>query len=82
MSEGVDIALDGRQRDLPPVRALDQEVNVVDSLGARDNLLASDEQVVAVGQLGVLWARHGIEGADGQGVLVHDKELSLVLLLD
>lgn len=47
-----------------------------------DGSVTSDEDVVAVAQGGVLWIRHGVEGADGQGVLVHHVEVRAVLLLN
>jgi hypothetical protein len=78
--EGVHVALDGCDGDVECVGALDQHVHVMDALGAGHDLLAADEQVVAVGPPRVLGVGHGVEGARGLGVLVHHVEVSAELL--
>jgi ABC-type lipopolysaccharide export system ATPase subunit len=78
--EGVDVALDRRDGDAALSGALHQQVHVVDTLRAGDDLLAADEQVVAVGPAGVVRVGHRVEGPGAQGVLVHDVEVGAVLL--
>ena len=46
----------------PDIGSLDQQINVMDSLCAGHDLLASDEHIITVGQLRILRIRHGVEG--------------------
>ncbi len=82
MLEGVDISLNGVNRDLPVLSSFDQQIHIVHSLGARHDLLSANEQVVGVGASRVLGARHGVEGSDGKRIFVHHVEVSAILVLD
>lgn len=59
-----------------------QEGRVVDPLCPGQDLLPPHEHVVGVGPLGVVGVGHGVERADGQGELVKDVEIGVVLGLD
>lgn len=72
---------------------LDQEVSIMDPLRPAHDLLAAHEEVVAVAvaAVGVLGAGvesgrvrrgHGVEGPDGERVLVQDVEVCVVFLED
>ena len=87
VAQALVLGVDGRDA---LAHALLQEGRVVDALRAGHDLLAAHEEVVAVGGAGVgvlgvvgglsFGAGHGVEGADGQRVLVEDVEVGAVLL--
>lgn len=54
---------------------------VVDALGAAEDLLAAHVEVVGVAVAGA-GGGHGVEGADGEGVLVEYVEVGAVFLED
>eukprot|EP00227_Mantoniella_beaufortii_P016598 CAMPEP_0197580592 /NCGR_PEP_ID=MMETSP1326-20131121/4344_1 /TAXON_ID=1155430 /ORGANISM="Genus nov. species nov., Strain RCC2288" /LENGTH=559 /DNA_ID=CAMNT_0043144371 /DNA_START=127 /DNA_END=1808 /DNA_ORIENTATION=- len=80
--ERVDVRGDGLNLNAALQRALGQQLHVVDALGAADDLLAADEDVEAVGVLGVVGGRHGVERPGAQRVPVQDVEVRVVLRLD
>mmetsp|Transcript_34948 Transcript_34948/g.71454 ORF Transcript_34948/g.71454 Transcript_34948/m.71454 type:complete len:203 (-) Transcript_34948:1031-1639(-) len=53
----------------------------MDTLCPRENLLTPDEEVIAVGEVLVVWIRHSVERTDSKGVLVHEEEISPILFL-
>jgi hypothetical protein len=61
---------------------LGQQLRVVDTLGAGTDFLAAHEEVVGVGELGVVWRGHCVCGTDGERELVEDVEVGAVLLED
>lgn len=83
--EAIDVVLHAvtLRIDAECLHALDEQVVLVHALGAGHDLLAAHEEVVAVGEvLGILGRRHGVEGPDGEGELVHDEEVGVVFLAD
>ena len=90
--EGLDVALQRVDGDAVGLRALHQQLGVVDTLCAGHHLLAADEDIEGVGELlrlrhthrhyGVVRVGHGVEGAHGERELVEDVEVGVVLLLD
>mmetsp|Transcript_8208 Transcript_8208/g.23372 ORF Transcript_8208/g.23372 Transcript_8208/m.23372 type:complete len:312 (-) Transcript_8208:98-1033(-) len=82
VAEGVDVALDAVHGDLVGVGALHQELRLVDALRAGEDLLAADEEVVAVRVRRVHGAGHRVERPRRERVLVHHVEVRVVLLLD
>lgn len=89
--EGLEVAVQRLEGDAAGLGSLREELGVVDSLGAGDDLLAANEDIVGVGELlamrregrgdGVLRVGHRVEGADGERELVQDVEVGVVLLL-
>lgn len=59
-----------------------QLLDVMDTLGARHDLLTAHEEVVRIGEPGVLRAGLGVEGPHGHGELVQHEEVGVVLLAD
>ena len=60
-----DQPFDSLELDLPHLFL--EEEGVVDALTAGKNLLATDEDMLGVGQLGVFRIEHGVEGASVGG---------------
>lgn len=54
----------------------------METLSSREDLLAAHEEVVRVGKEGVGRVGHGVEGTEGEGELVDDVVVGVVLLLD
>ena len=54
----------------------------MDTLGSRQDFLATNEDIVTVGEFGVVGVGHGVEWTDGKWILVHDEEVSIVLFFD
>ena len=73
------VRVDGR---VVSAHALAQEVGIVDTLAAGEDLLAAHEEVVGVGCFGVVGGREGVEGADGGGEGVEDVEVCFVAVVD
>lgn len=84
--KSVNVVLDsftlGIDRRVVLLHALDQQRRVVDTLRAGQDLLATHEEVVGVGELGVFGARHGVKGPHGEWVLVEDVEVRSILVKD
>lgn len=59
-----------------------EKLCVVDTLGAREDLLAAHEHVVRVGQKRVVRRGHCVGGAERDRELVQDIEVGVVLLED
>jgi len=59
-----------------------QFLNVVDTLGTGHDLLTTHEEVIRVGEAGVLGVGFGVEGAHGHGELVENVEVGVVLVAD
>lgn len=59
---------------------LHQLVDVVNTLGTGHDLFTTHEEVIRVGEAGILGVGLGVEGAHGHGELVQDVEISVVLL--
>mmetsp|Transcript_106783 Transcript_106783/g.300585 ORF Transcript_106783/g.300585 Transcript_106783/m.300585 type:complete len:749 (-) Transcript_106783:198-2444(-) len=78
--EGIDVRLDGAQRDALGLDPLGQHLRVVDPLRARRDLLAPQEDVVGVRPARIHGVRHRVEGANVLRKLVDDVELLAVLL--
>ncbi|KAJ6259481.1 hypothetical protein Dda_5118 [Drechslerella dactyloides] len=62
--------------------ALLQHLRVVDTLTAGQDFLAPQEDIERIGVVGVFGVQHGVERAGGQGELVDDVKVGVVLLLD
>lgn len=80
--ESIDVTLHAGRLNTALLHPLDQELGVVDSLSAGQDLFTSHEKVVRVGQGGVRGVGHGVEGSDGKGELVEDVVVGAVLFLD
>jgi hypothetical protein len=83
VAEGIHVPLDGRvvrRRHSELLQAAREKIHVVHTLRARENFLPADEKVVAVAELRVVRARHGVERAYGKRVFVEHEEVRLVLL--
>ena len=79
VAEGIDVGFNVLQVNAPRLGTLFNHVGFVNTLGATQNLLAADKEIVRIGQLGVLWVGHGVERTDREGVLVHEEKISAVL---
>mmetsp|Transcript_29381 Transcript_29381/g.68813 ORF Transcript_29381/g.68813 Transcript_29381/m.68813 type:complete len:200 (-) Transcript_29381:1083-1682(-) len=66
----------------PCLGSLNNELGLMDALSTRQDLLTTDEEIIAVGELGILRIGHGVERTNGKGVLVHHEKVRAVLLLD
>ena len=74
-------ALLGRVQTLAAHRCL-QLLDVMDTLGSRHDLLATHEEVIRVGEAGVLRVGLGVEWPHGHGELVQHVEVGVVLVAD
>ena len=85
-AERIDVVLEALavrvQRRLHAAHPLRQHGRVVDTLGARHDLLAAHEGVVGVRERGVAGVEVGVEGASGSGVVREEVEVRVVLLQD
>jgi len=59
-----------------------EQRSVVNSLSTGKDLFTSHEEVVRVGEFGVLRIGHGVEGSDLEREFVDNVVISVVLLLD
>lgn len=80
--ESIHVALHIVGVDAHGAHPLLQHGSIVQPLGTRENLLAAHEEVVRVGEQGVVGVGHGVEGSEGEGELVDDVVIGVVLLLD
>jgi hypothetical protein len=80
--ESINVTLHARWLNTTLLHPLDQELGVVDSLSAGQDLFTSHEEIVRVGQGRVGGVGHGVEGSDGKGELVEDVVVGAVLFLD
>ena len=80
--ERVDVRLDRIHLDPALLRASPQERRVVNTLGAGDDLLAADEDVVRVAVVGIRRVGHRVKRPSGGGVLGEHVKVGVVLLLD
>ena len=80
--EGIDVILDGCQRDLVNGCTLSQELGVVDTLSTTGDLLTSHEEIIRVCVVRVFRVDHGIEGASIGRVAVEHVEIGVKFLLD
>ena len=60
--EGIDIFLNGSDRDLVCGGSLSKELGVMNSLSSRSDLLTTHEEVVRVSVVRVAWVNHSVEG--------------------
>lgn len=84
MAESVEVVLEallGRVETLGAHGSL-QLIDVVNTLSTGHDLLTTHEEVVGVGETGVLGVGLGVEGTDSHGELVQDVEVSVVLFAD
>lgn len=84
LAEGIEVILEAllvRLKTLSTHRLL-QLLDIVDTLGAGHDLLATHEEIVRVGEALVVGIGLGVEGTDGHGELVEDVEVGVVLLAD
>ena len=72
----------GVDRRVVLAHLLGQQLRVVDTLGAGADFLAAHEEVVRVGELGVVGRGHGVGRADRERELVEDVEIGAVLFKD
>lgn len=77
--KGIDVVLNAFFRDIVRLGSLCQHLGVVDSLSSTGDLLASHEEIVGKGVVGVLRVDHGVEGTSGHGVSVKHVEIGVVL---
>lgn len=84
VSKSIDVVLKTQRLGINLVgsHSLLEELGVVDSLGSRQNLLSSHEEVVGVGVVGVLGIGHGVERSHGQREFVENVKVGVVLLSD
>jgi hypothetical protein len=59
-----------------------EQRSVVNSLSTGKDLFTSHEEIVRVGEFGVLRIGHGVEGSDLEREFVDNVVISVVLLLD
>lgn len=78
----IDVALHTGGLDTALIHPLDQELGIMDSLRAGQDLFTSHEEVVRVGQCWVRGVGHGVEGSNSEGELVKDVVVGTVLFLD
>ena len=77
--EGIDIFLDGVDRNFVSGGSLGQELGLVNTLGSRCNFLTTHEKVVGVSVVRVMRVNHCIEWTSIYGIAVKHIEISLVL---
>ena len=82
VAEGVNVGLNFMEVNAPCLGSLNNELGLMDALSTRQDLLTTDEEIIAVGELGILRIGHGVERTNGKGVLVHHEKVRAVLLLD
>jgi hypothetical protein len=86
ISEALDVVLGtgavGVDRGVVFAHLLSQQLRLVDTLGARADLLATHEEIVRVRELRVMRRRHCVSRADVDRELVEDVEVGVVLLKD
>ena len=73
--ETIKVVCHGLGVDLGLLHLLFKEDGVVDTLATGKNLLTADEDIVGVGQLGVLRIRHGVERASTSREFVYWKRI-------
>jgi hypothetical protein len=76
--ERVEITLHRGRVDPGHLHPLHEEVRVVDTLRAGEDLLAAHEEIVRVGQGRVDRVGHGVERSDGERELVEDEVVGVV----
>lgn len=79
--EGVDVVPDRLYVDATLSRSLFEQGGVVDTLSPAEDLLATHEEVVTVGVVGVITTRHRVEGTCVLRVSVQHVEIRIVHLL-
>jgi hypothetical protein len=80
--EGIDVILNGRDRDLVCGGSLCKELGVVNTLSSRSDLLTTHEEVVRVCVIRVARVNHGVEGTSIDWVSVKHVEVGLELFAD
>mmetsp|Transcript_57173 Transcript_57173/g.170430 ORF Transcript_57173/g.170430 Transcript_57173/m.170430 type:complete len:663 (+) Transcript_57173:408-2396(+) len=61
---------------------LDYQIGIVTALRSRADLLSSEEDIVRIGELGIVRIGHGVERTYGGRVLVQHEEIGAVFLFD
>mmetsp|Transcript_3391 Transcript_3391/g.5223 ORF Transcript_3391/g.5223 Transcript_3391/m.5223 type:complete len:216 (+) Transcript_3391:282-929(+) len=80
ISERIDIRSYSLDFNSPSTGTFLNEFRFMNTLGTRQNLLATNEDIVTVREFWVVWVGHGVERTNIQGVLVHNKEVGIILL--
>lgn len=78
--EGVNVRLNLGDIDGMMFGSFTQQNRVMDTLSSTQDLFSSHEHVIRVGPSLVIGVRHGVEGTGGQGKLVQNVEVGVVLL--